>query len=126
MLPWFLIVWFCKLVTEIVDGNVKMTLGMIWTIILRFAIQDISVEGVCVRVCVNLSEYTHVINTAHKHTPCSHDVVNTVREPSRHMRRVPRVPHKHSGHTHTQSPPISSVRVHTFRCHTVLVNKVIC
>ena len=33
---------------EIVDGNLKMTLGMIWTIILRFAIQDISVEGVCV------------------------------------------------------------------------------
>ncbi|RXM31018.1 hypothetical protein EOD39_7370 [Acipenser ruthenus] len=29
---------------EIVDGNVKMTLGMIWTIILRFAIQEISVE----------------------------------------------------------------------------------
>uniref|UniRef100_G3U448 Actinin alpha 3 n=1 Tax=Loxodonta africana TaxID=9785 RepID=G3U448_LOXAF len=29
---------------EIVDGNLKMTLGMIWTIILRFAIQDISVE----------------------------------------------------------------------------------
>ncbi|XP_009579424.1 PREDICTED: alpha-actinin-4-like, partial [Fulmarus glacialis] len=28
----------------IVDGNAKMTLGMIWTIILRFAIQDISVE----------------------------------------------------------------------------------
>jgi flagellar biosynthesis protein FliR len=28
-----------------VDGNAKMTLGMIWTIILRFAIQDISVEG---------------------------------------------------------------------------------
>ena len=34
---------------EIVDGNPKMTLGMIWTIILRFAIQDISVEGECVR-----------------------------------------------------------------------------
>lgn len=33
---------FCFL--EIVDGNTKMTLGMIWTIILRFAIQDISVE----------------------------------------------------------------------------------
>lgn len=32
-------------ITEIVDGNVKMTLGLIWTIILRFAIQDISVEG---------------------------------------------------------------------------------
>lgn len=29
---------------EIVDGNLKMTLGMIWTIILRFAIQDISVD----------------------------------------------------------------------------------
>ncbi|CAG5102525.1 Oidioi.mRNA.OKI2018_I69.chr1.g341.t1.cds [Oikopleura dioica] len=29
---------------EIVDGNVKMTLGMIWTIILRFHIQDISVD----------------------------------------------------------------------------------
>ncbi|XP_048864537.1 alpha-actinin-2b [Brienomyrus brachyistius] len=29
---------------EIVDGNIKMTLGMIWTIILRFAIHDISVE----------------------------------------------------------------------------------
>lgn len=34
---------------EIVDGNVKMTLGMIWTIILRFAIQarqtDALLEG---------------------------------------------------------------------------------
>ncbi|CAL8092294.1 unnamed protein product [Calicophoron daubneyi] len=29
---------------EIVDGNVKMTLGLIWTIILRFCIQDITVE----------------------------------------------------------------------------------
>jgi actinin alpha len=29
---------------EIVDGNLKMILGMIWTIILRFQIQDISVE----------------------------------------------------------------------------------
>lgn len=35
----------CVCLSEIVDGNVKMTLGMIWTIILRFAIQDISVEG---------------------------------------------------------------------------------
>ncbi|KAF3845282.1 hypothetical protein F7725_008445 [Dissostichus mawsoni] len=34
---------------KIVDGNAKMTLGMIWTIILRFAIQDISVEDVCQR-----------------------------------------------------------------------------
>lgn len=31
--------------TEIVDGNVKMTLGMIWTIILRFAIAGLSEEG---------------------------------------------------------------------------------
>ena len=29
---------------EINDGNLKMVLGMIWTIILRFQIQDISVE----------------------------------------------------------------------------------
>lgn len=33
---------------EIVDGNTKMTLGLIWTIILRFAIQDISVEGMAI------------------------------------------------------------------------------
>lgn len=30
--------------SEICDGNPKLILGMIWTIILRFAIQDISVE----------------------------------------------------------------------------------
>jgi len=30
---------------DIVDGNVKLTLGMIWTIILRFAINDLSAEG---------------------------------------------------------------------------------
>jgi actinin alpha len=35
---------FILFIEEIVDGNLKMTLGMIWTIILRFAIQDISVE----------------------------------------------------------------------------------
>ena len=35
---------FFPCLLEIVDGNTKMTLGMIWTIILRFAIQDISVE----------------------------------------------------------------------------------
>uniref|UniRef100_A0AAX7VC81 Actinin alpha 3b n=1 Tax=Astatotilapia calliptera TaxID=8154 RepID=A0AAX7VC81_ASTCA len=39
---------------EIVDGNVKMTLGMIWTIILRFAIQDISVEEmICSTIATN-------------------------------------------------------------------------
>lgn len=44
----FAVLWYIYLCVsiEIVDGNVKMTLGMIWTIILRFAIQDISVEGV--------------------------------------------------------------------------------
>eukprot|EP01100_Stratorugosa_tubuloviscum_P000979 TRINITY_DN121_c0_g3_i1.p1 TRINITY_DN121_c0_g3~~TRINITY_DN121_c0_g3_i1.p1 ORF type:complete len:629 (-),score=334.80 TRINITY_DN121_c0_g3_i1:157-2043(-) len=31
--------------SEIVDGNLKMTLGMIWTIILRFAISGLSEEG---------------------------------------------------------------------------------
>jgi len=30
---------------DIVDGNVKLTLGMIWTIILRFAISELSEEG---------------------------------------------------------------------------------
>jgi len=30
---------------EIVDGNLKMILGMIWTLILRFEIQDISLEA---------------------------------------------------------------------------------
>lgn len=30
--------------SELVDGNLKMVLGMVWTIILRFQIQDISVE----------------------------------------------------------------------------------
>ncbi|TGZ68819.1 hypothetical protein CRM22_004078 [Opisthorchis felineus] len=34
---------------EIVDGNIKMTLGMIWTIILRFCIQDITVEELCAK-----------------------------------------------------------------------------
>lgn len=30
---------------DIVDGNNKITLGLIWTIILRFQIQDITIEG---------------------------------------------------------------------------------
>lgn len=42
---WYFWCWWHGSFSEIVDGNVKMTLGMIWTIILRFAIQDISVEG---------------------------------------------------------------------------------
>lgn len=48
----------CVCCAEIVDGNAKMTLGMIWTIILRFAIQDISVEGTtsCGLICINTLE----------------------------------------------------------------------
>lgn len=44
LILFFLYTFFCFVFLEIVDGNTKMTLGMIWTIILRFAIQDISVE----------------------------------------------------------------------------------
>ena len=31
--------------SEIVDGNLKMILGLLWTIILRFEIEEVSVEG---------------------------------------------------------------------------------
>jgi len=34
---------------DICDGNVKLTLGMIWTIILRFAINELSEEGLSAR-----------------------------------------------------------------------------
>jgi len=34
---------------DICDGNVKLTLGMIWTIILRFAINELSAEGLSAR-----------------------------------------------------------------------------
>lgn len=49
----------CVFLSEIVDGNAKMTLGMIWTIILRFAIQDISVEGTVCFVCVRVWSFPH-------------------------------------------------------------------
>ena len=39
------VVVICFIILDIVDGNLTMTLGMIWTIILRFAIKDISVGG---------------------------------------------------------------------------------
>jgi len=42
---WIVLLTVIDFLLEIVDGNLKMTLGMIWTIILRFAIQDINVEG---------------------------------------------------------------------------------
>ncbi len=59
---------------EIVDGNAKMTLGMIWTIILRFAIQDISVEGTnthlrCVR---DIRDMTWLIMLLIKHSLSLH------------------------------------------------------
>ena len=44
---------------EIVDGNTKMTLGLIWTIILRFAIQDISVEGACCVAWCRVTVYSN-------------------------------------------------------------------
>ena len=44
---------------EIVDGNTKMTLGLIWTIILRFAIQDISVEGTRCTLSLPSHSLTH-------------------------------------------------------------------
>ena len=36
---------------EIVDENLKLILGMLWTIILRFDIQDISLERECMHTC---------------------------------------------------------------------------
>ena len=53
------IVYTCLLFAEIVDGNLKMTLGMIWTIILRFAIQDISVEGNTILYFLHHVMFTH-------------------------------------------------------------------
>ena len=56
------VLWICHLYfSEIVDGNPKMTLGMIWTIILRFAIQDITVEGKCVTRGYQKTWWEHLI-----------------------------------------------------------------
>jgi hypothetical protein len=35
--------------TDIIDGNLKLILGLIWTLILRFTIADISAEGLSAR-----------------------------------------------------------------------------
>jgi hypothetical protein len=36
---------FSDVLLDIIDGNTKLILGMIWTLILRFTIADISAEG---------------------------------------------------------------------------------
>ena len=39
---------------DIVDGNQRLTLGLIWTIILRFQIQEIEIEVVCnILICMH-------------------------------------------------------------------------
>jgi hypothetical protein len=40
-----------KLVIDIIDGNLKLTLGMIWTLILRFTIADIRFVLFLVNYC---------------------------------------------------------------------------
>jgi hypothetical protein len=45
---------------EIVDGNLKLILGMIWMLILRFQIEDISVEGVADRSTVHVSGHRQI------------------------------------------------------------------
>lgn len=42
-----------------------MTLGMIWTIILRFAIQDISVEGEFLLCSIPSQGFTSALGTWH-------------------------------------------------------------
>jgi len=37
--------WYKCSTLDIIDGNLKLILGMIWTLILRFTIADISEEG---------------------------------------------------------------------------------
>ena len=61
---------------EIVDGNTKMTLGMIWTIILRFAIQDISVEEMTAKEglllwCQRKTAPYKNVNVQNFHTRCA-------------------------------------------------------
>jgi actinin alpha len=49
---------------EIVDENLKLILGMLWTTILRFDIQDISAEGANAKVgkrCTLLSVYVAIL-----------------------------------------------------------------
>ena len=50
--------------TEICDQNLKLILGTIWTIILRFDIQDISVEGTLVSLSVVALAHAVVMSSA--------------------------------------------------------------
>jgi hypothetical protein len=67
--------------SEIVDGNLKMTLGMIWTIILRFAIQDISVEEMTAKEglllwCQRKTAPYKNVNVQNFHTRSANDLIN--------------------------------------------------
>lgn len=60
---------------EICDGTPKLTLGMIWTIILRFAIQDISVEELSAKEglllwCQRKTAPYKNVNVQNFHTRC--------------------------------------------------------
>jgi hypothetical protein len=46
------IFWRWGLMVDIVDGNLKLILGLIWTLILRFTIQDIRFDQEGMRLMV--------------------------------------------------------------------------
>ncbi|XP_003380383.1 spectrin beta chain [Trichinella spiralis] len=67
---------------EIVDGNVKMTLGLIWSIILRFAIQDITIEELSAKEGLLLwcqrktAPYRNVnVQNFHTRINCNHKLI---------------------------------------------------